>query len=274
MTFPALCSGLWSWFCKVTNHIQALHIFSIWPSFSGFIFTGDVTHRMMTATQYIAPLMANFDPSYSKDSTVQYLDDGMMFEHVFCFSVCRITRLGPAWHSLVFRWGVCGPVGAGQTPRKRARWSLYISGCALQNGDHHVQLSRGGTPLALCTCSLPPYCGCMSVIPLFACFYQIPLSLDVISSAEHPVKAGLSDAFMATSASPQSPGQQLCLCLSAYVPSRHQKLYSVFRGWRLYLTLWNLKHRCPRTDYIRVPQSRDRHYKDYQPLCCWVHCAA
>lgn len=38
---------------------------------------------MLTATQYIAPLMANFDPSFSKDSTVQYLDDGMMFEHLF-----------------------------------------------------------------------------------------------------------------------------------------------------------------------------------------------
>lgn len=26
--------------------------------------------------------MANFDPSYSKDSTVQYLDDGMTSAHV------------------------------------------------------------------------------------------------------------------------------------------------------------------------------------------------
>lgn len=42
----------------------------------GFIFTGDVTHRQLTTTQYIAPLMANFDPSHSKDSTVQYLDNG------------------------------------------------------------------------------------------------------------------------------------------------------------------------------------------------------
>lgn len=46
--------------------------------FLGFIFTGDITHRKLTATQYIAPLMADFDPSHSKDSTVQYLDDGMM----------------------------------------------------------------------------------------------------------------------------------------------------------------------------------------------------
>lgn len=73
------------WFCKkVTSHIQVLHIFFHLALFffPGFIFTGDITHRMLTATQYIAPLMADFDPSDSKDSTVQYLDDGMTFEHV------------------------------------------------------------------------------------------------------------------------------------------------------------------------------------------------
>lgn len=43
---------------------------------SGFIYTGDVVHRMLTATQYIAPLMANFDPSVSRNSTVIYFDNG------------------------------------------------------------------------------------------------------------------------------------------------------------------------------------------------------
>ena len=42
----------------------------------GFIFTGDVTHRMLTATQYVAPLMANFNPGYSENSTVAYFDNG------------------------------------------------------------------------------------------------------------------------------------------------------------------------------------------------------
>uniref|UniRef100_UPI00358FA438 plexin domain-containing protein 2-like isoform X2 n=1 Tax=Myxine glutinosa TaxID=7769 RepID=UPI00358FA438 len=42
----------------------------------GFIYTGEVIHRMLTATQYIAPLMANFDPSLSKNSTVRYVDNG------------------------------------------------------------------------------------------------------------------------------------------------------------------------------------------------------
>lgn len=45
-------------------------------SLTGFIYTGDVVHRMLTATQYIAPLMANFDPSVSRNSTVIYFDNG------------------------------------------------------------------------------------------------------------------------------------------------------------------------------------------------------
>ncbi|XP_058488075.1 plexin domain-containing protein 2-like isoform X2 [Solea solea] len=42
----------------------------------GFIYTGEIIHRLLTATQYIAPLMANFDPSLSKNSTVFYFDNG------------------------------------------------------------------------------------------------------------------------------------------------------------------------------------------------------
>lgn len=59
-------------------YMEVLHFSPSCLLFPGFIFTGDVTHHMMTTTQYIAPLMANFDPGYSKDSTVQYLDDGMI----------------------------------------------------------------------------------------------------------------------------------------------------------------------------------------------------
>lgn len=31
---------------------------------------------MLTATQYVAPLMANFNPGYSENSTVAYFDNG------------------------------------------------------------------------------------------------------------------------------------------------------------------------------------------------------
>ncbi|KAG9476583.1 hypothetical protein GDO78_003233 [Eleutherodactylus coqui] len=52
----------------------------------GFMYTGEVVHRMLTATQYIAPLMANFDPSVSRNSTVRYFDNGtalvVQWDHV------------------------------------------------------------------------------------------------------------------------------------------------------------------------------------------------
>lgn len=54
---------------------------------AGFIYTGDVVHRMLTATQYIAPLMANFDPSLSRNSTVIYFDNGMIYSLSVFFSV-------------------------------------------------------------------------------------------------------------------------------------------------------------------------------------------
>ena len=48
---------------------------------------GDITHRMLTATQYIAPLMANFDPSFSKNSTVRYSDNGRWKHHSDLFLI-------------------------------------------------------------------------------------------------------------------------------------------------------------------------------------------
>uniref|UniRef100_A0A672GSK1 Plexin domain containing 1 n=1 Tax=Salarias fasciatus TaxID=181472 RepID=A0A672GSK1_SALFA len=112
----------------------------------GFIFTGDVTHRMLTATQYIAPLMANFDPSYSKDSTVQYLDNGEVF---------------------VVQWERV------RLPGKEAAGAFTFQAALYKTG-----------------------------VIAFS-YRDIPLPLDVMGSAEHPVKAGLSDAFMVVSPSSQ-----------------------------------------------------------------------
>lgn len=45
----------------------------------GFLYTGDYVHSWLAATQYIAPLMANFDTSMSNYSTIKYLDNGTVF---------------------------------------------------------------------------------------------------------------------------------------------------------------------------------------------------
>lgn len=45
----------------------------------GFLYTGDYVHSWLAATQYIAPLMANFDTSLSNESFVKYMDNGTQF---------------------------------------------------------------------------------------------------------------------------------------------------------------------------------------------------
>uniref|UniRef100_A0A8C2DSJ3 Si:ch211-106h4.6 n=1 Tax=Cyprinus carpio TaxID=7962 RepID=A0A8C2DSJ3_CYPCA len=49
----------------------------------GFIYTGDVIHKMLTATQYIAPLMANFDLSISQNFTDASHLDSFTFQAAF-----------------------------------------------------------------------------------------------------------------------------------------------------------------------------------------------
>ncbi|XP_054273220.1 plexin domain-containing protein 2 isoform X2 [Macrosteles quadrilineatus] len=45
----------------------------------GFLYTGEYVHSWLAATQYIAPLMANFDTSISNDSYIKYFDNGTAF---------------------------------------------------------------------------------------------------------------------------------------------------------------------------------------------------
>ncbi|KAK7944584.1 hypothetical protein WMY93_000312 [Mugilogobius chulae] len=105
----------------------------------GFIYTGDVVHQLLTATQYIAPLMANFDPSFSQNSSVQYFDNGTAL--VVLWSEIHLqdnTRLGP----FTFQ--------------------------AVLHKDGRI---------------------------VFA-YKQIPADVSLISTEHHPVRVGLSDAFV------------------------------------------------------------------------------
>ncbi|XP_008571827.1 PREDICTED: plexin domain-containing protein 1, partial [Galeopterus variegatus] len=114
----------------------------------GFIFTGDMIHRMLTATQYVAPLMANFNPGYSDNSTVAYFDNGTVF---------------------VVQWD-----------------HVYLQGRE-DRGSFTFQaaLYRDGR--------------------IVFSYKEIPMSVLEISSSQHPVKAGLSDAFMILNPSPDVP---------------------------------------------------------------------
>ncbi|XP_061835800.1 plexin domain-containing protein 2-like [Nerophis lumbriciformis] len=111
----------------------------------GFIYTGDIIHRMLTATQYIAPLMANFDPSLSKDSSVFYFDNG--------------TALVVQWTSLHLQDNV-------------------------QSGTFTFQAALHSDGRIVFTYKEVTY-------P-----HLIPVDISDISSENHPVKVGLSDAFV------------------------------------------------------------------------------
>uniref|UniRef100_A0A8D0XCT5 Plexin domain containing 1 n=1 Tax=Sus scrofa TaxID=9823 RepID=A0A8D0XCT5_PIG len=114
----------------------------------GFIFMGDVIHRMLTATQYVAPLMANFNPGYSDNSTVAYFDNGTVF---------------------VVQWDHVYLQG------REDRGSFTFQAALHQDG----RIVFG--------------------------YREIPMSVLEISSSQHPVKAGLSDAFMILNPSPDVP---------------------------------------------------------------------
>ncbi|XP_044223890.1 plexin domain-containing protein 2 isoform X1 [Thunnus albacares] len=105
----------------------------------GFIYTGDIIHRMLTATQYVAPLMANFDPSLSKNSSVFYCDNG--------------TALVVQWNQIHLQDNV--------------NLGTFTFQASLHSDGRIV----------------------------FA-YKEIPSEISNISTENHPVKVGLSDAFV------------------------------------------------------------------------------
>ncbi|XP_059494846.1 plexin domain-containing protein 1-like isoform X2 [Stegostoma tigrinum] len=117
----------------------------------GFIFTGEVIHRMLTATQYIAPLMANFDPSYSRNSTIRYFDNGTAF---------------------VVQWDKVF------LPDREDIGSFTFQAMLCQEGR------------------------------IVFSYKDVPITVTQINSAEHPVKVGLSDAFMIDHKAPHVPDGQ------------------------------------------------------------------
>ncbi|XP_059357714.1 plexin domain-containing protein 2 [Carassius carassius] len=105
----------------------------------GFIYTGDVIHKMLTATQYIAPLMANFDLSISQNSTVIYCDNGT---------------------ALVVQWD-----------------HVYLHDAShLGSFTFQAALYKDGR--------------------ITFAYKEVPIDINKISSVNHPVKVGLSDAFV------------------------------------------------------------------------------
>ena len=54
----------------------AVNVTRLCRSYVGFLYMSDFLHQWLTATQYIAPLMANFDTQLGNNSYIRYMDNG------------------------------------------------------------------------------------------------------------------------------------------------------------------------------------------------------
>ncbi|KFM67627.1 Plexin domain-containing protein 2, partial [Stegodyphus mimosarum] len=105
----------------------------------GFVYMGDYMHSWLAATQYIAPLMANFDTSLSNNSMVRYFDNG--------------TAFVIEWHQVTL-----------QDEKKGGNFTFQAT--LLKNGN------------------------------IIFVYDSIPISVTEIEDEAHPVKVGLSDAYV------------------------------------------------------------------------------
>ncbi|KAL3190559.1 hypothetical protein MRX96_020068 [Rhipicephalus microplus] len=105
----------------------------------GFLFTGYMLHVWLAATQFIAPLMANFETISSNDSSVKYVDNG--------------TSFVVEWHQVVLQ---DKPNGGNYT----------FQAVLHKNGD------------------------------IVFVYKDLPMAVTEIPDRSHPVKVGISDAYM------------------------------------------------------------------------------
>lgn len=105
----------------------------------GFLYTGEYVHSWLAATQYIAPLMANFDTRLSNESFVKYADNGVSFT--------------VEWEKVYLQ-------------EKQSDGSFTFQVTLHQNGD------------------------------IVFVYSVIPFIVEQIEDTTHPVKVGLSDAYI------------------------------------------------------------------------------
>ncbi|XP_059148939.1 plexin domain-containing protein 1-like isoform X2 [Physella acuta] len=123
---------------KFPFHFYGHEVKNITIATGGFIYMSPFLHQWLTATQYIAPLMANFDPSLSKESGVYYKNDE--------------TKFTVEWKNVMLR--------------DQNNSGLFNFQAILHKDDtiHFV-------------------------------YKSVPIPIRSISTDEHPVKVGLSDAY-------------------------------------------------------------------------------
>lgn len=105
----------------------------------GFLYLGDTVHSWLAATQYIAPLMANFDTSISNVSSIKYVNNA--------------THFVVQWNDVQL-----------QDQRPPGNFSFQVT--LLKDGD------------------------------IIFAYKDIPFAISEIPDSKHPVKVGISDAYV------------------------------------------------------------------------------
>jgi len=123
----------------------------------GFLYTGDYVHSWLAATQYIAPLMANFDTSSSTNSKIRYADNG--------------TALIVEWLNVKIQNRL-----AGASPTSNGNLQDGNSLGDQETYQFQVILHNTGD--------------------IVFAYKNIPTSIELLEDTEHPVKVGLSDAYI------------------------------------------------------------------------------
>lgn len=126
----------------------------------GFLYTGDYVHSWLAATQYVAPLMANFDTSLSNNSFIRYVDNG--------------TAFTVQWERVLLQ-------------DKPLDGEFTFQTTLHKNGD------------------------------IVFVYKHVPLFIDNIQDNNHPVKVGLSDAYI-INRTIFCKFQNLCYSEGFYVP--------------------------------------------------------
>jgi len=105
----------------------------------GFLYLGEYIHSWLAATQYIAPLMANFDLSTSNDSNIYYMEND--------------TALTVTWYNV--------------TLQDKPKIGVFTFQTTLYSNGNIVFVYK-----------------------------NLPVDIKDIDSTNHPVKIGLSDAYV------------------------------------------------------------------------------
>lgn len=121
----------------------------------GFLFLGEAVHTWLAATQYIAPLMANFNTSIHADSAIYYLDNKNADEFVI------------QWDNVYLQGAtINGSTADGKPTRDAIDKPFSFQVNLRSNGD------------------------------IIFAYKQIPYLVSKINEEKHPVKVGISDAYI------------------------------------------------------------------------------